>query len=1169
MLRLEALELYGFKSFVDKTKVTFPDGTTCIVGPNGCGKSNIADAICWVLGEQSAKSLRGSKMEDVIFAGSANRKPAGYAEVTMTWQRIEALQDEKESRLVVTRRLYRNGDSEYLINQTACRLKDIQNALWDFGMGSKAYSIIEQGKIGQILNAKPQERRTLIEEAAGIAKYKQRRHESELKLRSAEENLSRVDDIISEVQKQRTHLNRQVGKANRYKAMQDEFKQKEFQVLNFDLFHHHQALTRIQKANSEAQKKEWALTTEITKIEVDIAKRRQHLLLDEQTLRGLEAEIAEAVRQLDVCEATIKFNQEKKTDRATRIQQAIQELETGQSEQTLLQHKLAETQQEREALGQEIQTTGQSQNDLQQREHTARQQFQAQQERVRQAGKAFQEAQLRQQKTRVNLDQVRSQSENIQRQIQQFQESYDQAKVEMENLLEQSETQQEQTQAADQELKSAREQLVTALEVKKTAQQSAESARQALQEHQRQVSRAEDRCKHFQQILSERADLPDSLKSVLKRLETKPPLLRDLIDSRHQYDAALEWVLAPLMDALVFEEESGLDALQHFPLGTGYKALVLGEEDDWQEEGEPEGLVSVMNQLKGSQQLLTALKPILQNHYIVAEGELADWSEIFPDWTFIDPTGNFRRKGGFLIQRSGKQKSGFLQLKGELAEAEKGLDAAKTQLPAFESQNQQAQADMVKAEEQLVQAQSAVRDWERRQQTLTLEGKRLLDLRNRLNALCMQEQNRLTSLESQREQMQVDNARLSEELAQFNEEMAEMQFNLREEEQALEQARATSFQLQSELAVWHEKVASRNQLMARMDSEHRNLSQQLQALQERIQKNQTNQAAWKQDLLDFEKANGELKVKIKNLNGIREETKQRAVRLDEGIQEQRTQLNGLEDQLKSAVGLRDDLRAEQGRCELEAARLVGKMAQFQEKYQINREEEWQAQSVKESDLVAAELCEQLRGDCQDLAMRIHALGPVNLLALEEFEEIEQRYQFLVDQQKDLIDSIAEIKSTIHKLNKVCIEKFRETFNTVNERFGHNFRELFGGGAAQLQLLDEDNALESGIDMLVQPPGKKLQNVLLMSGGEKAMTAIALLFAIFEYKPSPFCLLDEVDAPLDEVNVTRFMRKLEEMKRNTQFIIITHHKITMSGASSLLGVTMEETGCSKLVSVKFN
>ncbi|MCB1044473.1 MAG: chromosome segregation protein SMC [Acidobacteria bacterium] len=1169
MLRLKSLELHGFKSFADKTKLTFPGGISCVVGPNGCGKSNIADAVSWVLGEQSAKSLRGDKMEDVIFAGSSSRKPSSHAEVTMTWIRLEALQADDEDQLVITRRLYRNGVSEYLMNASVCRLKDIQSALMDFGMGTRAYSLIEQGRIGQIINSKPTDRRGIIEEAAGILKYKLRRRESELKLRAAEDNLTRINDIINEVQKQRAHLNRQVGKARRYKNIKDEMRELEHSILVFDLTHMNRELARLAQSYNDANGREAKIHAEIGKLDANITALRQKMIAAEQNLRTLEATHNKHISDIALAEAQIAFSQSKATERQQQLTAYAQDRLNADEEQARLTQRIAERDTEHKAL--EGQLAAQSQTQDQQKQVVDRVSLNLatvtseldtsyKQHRDAVANKMAAEAELKQ-----IQQQLASMADQHKRVMQQLSE-HDRELLD----LSQSRTKFEALRQEQQvELDTLQKSLQKQTEEHELSLNQRTSARQLAQELGQKKQSLTDRLNHLESLWQSKRDVSDDAKRILQRTGLK--LLRDVLDSNHTHDAAVEAALEHLLEAFVVDDDGQAELLSKAASGSTYRVINLAANlEETRELEVPPGATLLIELLRADHHLLAHIKPLIAHLALAPECPVEDLKVLalaHAHLTFVARDGKSLVQGSLTQYRSPGKSLGFLTMKGEIQDTQ----AART---ANEQALSEAEQAKVIAEDRAKQAAETLDGIKQKRIALERDHMVLQQQLHHVEATHQRLQQRVILDKSQAEQLNQNQHQLKDrasaletERSRAEEQIATHASQVRQLEAQVAIQRQAHHEAHTELTRVTEQLRGMILMVQRLKSDMEHLKQTREQLQHRISKGEDQKKAWEADIQTCLTQVTEHQVAIKNLMHLRSEAEASVKQSEAQLKQQQTTADQLEAQRKQLHQNRDDVRAEQGRYELETARLSSKVAHLEDRFLSNRGEPFSL--AKSGTPLDPETIDAARFELEDLTRKLSSLGTVNLLAIEEFDEIETRYAFLVDQQKDLIDSIAEIRTTIHNLNRVSVEKFKKAFEAINRDFGSIFVDLFGGGEARLELLDESDMLETGIDMLVQPPGKKLQNAMLMSGGEKALTAIALLLAVFQFRPSPFCLLDEVDAPLDDANVSRFIHKIEELKGETQFIVITHQKPTMAAASSLFGVTMENTGCSKLVSVRFD
>lgn len=1170
MLRLKSLELNGFKSFADKTKLTFPGGISCVVGPNGCGKSNIADAISWVLGEQSAKSLRGDKMEDVIFAGSKNRKPANFADVTMTWIRLEALSESDEDQLVISRRLYRHGASEYLMNGKNSRLRDIQTALMDFGMGSRAYSIIEQGRIGQILNSKPTERRGIIEEAAGILKYKIRRRESELKLRSAEDNLSRVNDIVNEVQKQRSHLNRQVGKARRYRDLKDALRETEYRILVYDLLRYHQELARLSSAYKDADKREAADNAALAKCDAAITELRQRLIGDEGELRRLEAAHNKFISDITLSEEHIKFNQSVAEERQNQLTGYATERASFDAELEQIKHKKRQQAGELENHQVRLQQRQAELAELRAHEASAHEKLEWVLRDQSQADAAHRALATQVAELRAERQQIEPRSQHLQQQQADLARQLEDLNRDLADL---KNSQGQQQHLADQ-LRSHHEQRLQA------AQQAAEQLEELikLRDHardqaflqQRKSQSLKDRIEHLEGILASRRDVPDDIQRILKRCRKPLRLVRDEIDSTHSHDAALERALEGLLDVFLVHSDEDLDALRD-AVGKGSVRWLDFRHHRSQSEPSPlNGALAIADLLRGPDPLLAQLRPLLAGVFIATDSALLESQTTAANAErIISADGSREQRHAMTVIHGSTKTLGFLSLKGELKSAGEELLACESIRETVLERMRASEQQLKDAQQTQTDAQAAIHQLDKERLVAREKLDHLQSLQTRIETRVQSDHQQLAQLGQQRDQLKLRTQELDGQIELLQSDWAQSEADQAARTTAVTAARDAHRKLHGDVVRSEEQYQAIQAVIDRITRENAHFKQSESQLMERLKRGEAMREKWQQDRQHALQKVDQLKVTVKNLIAGQAQAEKSLRQQESKLNQLRDESNQLEKNRHVLMLRRDDVRAEQGRYELESARLSSKVAHLEERFLSNRGHAFKPKAVPDEDVLDEATYAQAALQVEELQRKLQALGAVNLLAIEEFEEVEQRYSFLQEQQKDLIDSIAEIRATIHKLNRVSTEKFREAFAAINRDFGSIFTDLFGGGEARLELLDESDLLESGIDMLVQPPGKKLQNAMLMSGGEKALTAIALLLAVFQYRPSPFCLLDEVDAPLDEANVNRFIHKIEELKGQSQFIIITHQKATMTSASSLFGVTMEDSGCSKLVSVKFD
>lgn len=1211
MLKLKRVEIQGFKSFFDKTEMRFNgSGIAAIVGPNGCGKSNLSDAISWVLGEQSAKTLRGSRMEDVIFAGTRDRKPLGLASVTMTLVDPAAVHSEshaahagegvnghvnganghphaegKHSEITITRRLFRSGESEYLINGKIARLRDIQDLFMGTGLGPESYAIIEQGRIGQILSNKPQDRRSVIEEAAGITKFKTRKRLAEAKLEGAKQNLARVFDILEEVGRQVNSLKRQASKARRYEELKGEM----VAQLRKSLTGRYRMLER------EAAKTALdlnAATTEFQSLSAQVAeKETEHQQLQEHCYRT-EGELTEARRQLGEYRVEQERTRGKLDYQAKEIVAIDQRLRQGESEAQQLQQRHAQHHAE-------LETHLRALTELEAQTESARERL---------ASKAAEREHLQQalqQRTRT-LDAGRQQvlkllgeASSLKNQLAQIDEylsaiDRDRARSEREEETSAADLKRldvvkadlsEKMAARQLELESIADRRKRAEEELSARKSKAAEARRELDALKTEASRMKARKDSLDEVLSHRAYTTETVKrlfTAVGRGETQDfrptGVLADFVEVDAAFEKATEEFLHEELEYVVVENwteaERGVD-LMRSDLDGRATFLVHPEPADTDraadEFAKQDGILGrLTDHLRFTNGLTSApanLLTRLAHCYLAADRASAQRLSIrYPDAFFLLPDGVSYH--GHAVSGGKKTGGGPLALKRELRELQ-----VQVQVKHREVQETTELVDGLEREITLY--------------TEDLERLRGLQQAQEKEALALDHEHRKLAEEYARSSSRLSVARL--ELERLRQEAgrarSQREQNLQlldqkeaarsVEEQVLEQSRADFEELQAEshqlieehaalradLAGFEERRRSEQAARARFEAQMNEIARRRQDILGEMERQGVERARLLSDNIELDLRAGELTAHIAALEELVAQLAERESIL-------RANLAGIEEALKALRAEVQGTQEKRSQIELELVKRQAEMKYLDEtsRKELNAALEELVQG-EETVLDEAGL-QEAEQRYQELREKIDALGPVNPQALEEFQEAQQRYDFLNVQRQDLLDSIRDTEKAIHDIDVESRKRFVDAFEAINGYFRELFRTLFGGGIGEMRLTDETNVAESGVDIVASPPGKKLQNVLLLSGGEKSLTAMALLMAVFHYQPSPFCVLDEVDAPLDEANIERLTRLLREMSGQTQFIVITHAKRTMEAAQSLYGVTMQEPGISKLVSVKF-
>ena len=1203
MLKLKRVELQGFKSFCDRTELRFNgEGIAAIVGPNGCGKSNISDGISWVLGEQSAKSLRGSRMEDVIFSGTRDRKPLGMASVTMTMvdpqmhqpggDQVPQAEDgrtAKAGEVTITRRLFRSGESEYLIDGRIARLRDIQDIFMGTGLGPESYAIIEQGRIGQILSSKPQDRRSIIEEAAGITKFKARKRLAEAKLEGAKQNLARVYDILEEVTRQVNSLKRQASKARRYNELKAELEGRLRVVLSgkYRLLEREAAQTAIDLDLAVADLK--SLTQQVADNEQAHEKQQRACYELEQQLTGARQELS---------------------DQNVEAERTRGRLESQVRESGAMEERIAQAEQESQQLGGRLEglsaEIGVQRGDVERLEA----QIAQARSRMQQINQLRESLEVRTGEREHALESGRQvvlrllgEASTLRNQLAQVQEYL--AAIERESARAQRE---EQVAAAEIErLEAARQQLSETMAERQAELEAVTSERQQAEEDlagrrrdaaelsreidalKTEVSAVRARKESLEQVLAHRSYTAESVKRLFSSLEGGPAeelkllgVLADYVDVDPQFEKPAEEFLHEELEYVVVETwqqaERGLDFLRAesdgratflvHPESNGDGARPLPEPAIGPATGIAARLSDSLRLTNGFHDRAVDLLPRVSLCFLAEDRVAAQRLAVtYPHLYFLLPDGVCYH--GHTVTGGKKSAVGPLAMKREARALALELQQQQTALDRrlVELENLNREIGGLEAEVERLRGLQQSREKER--VALDHEMRKVNEDRARANS-------RVSVAQLELDRLRRDAAQSAEQ-REKNQAAVEEKERLRSErEAAVEAERLELEKLEVEAAhVGEEHAAVRAELAAfdeRDRAEHSALARIEQQFRET--RNRCDSVAAEAGRLGEQRArlladNVELRRRAAALSDEIVQVEARVNRMASEDLERREMLRAAEEELKGLRATVEQSHEKRSQIEVE---LVKKQAELKYLDETSRKElncpvEELAPStdpVPEPDTIAA--AEQAAAEVRT---RIEALGAVNPAAMEEFQEAQQRHDFLSAQRQDLLDSIRDTEKAIQEIDQVSRQKFAEAFEAINAHFRITFQTLFGGGTGEMRLTDQENVIESGVDIICSPPGKRLQNVLLLSGGEKALSAVALLMAIFKYQPSPFCVLDEVDAPLDEANVGRLVKMLEELSRQTQFIMITHSKRTMEAAKALYGVTMQEPGVSRLVSVKFN
>ncbi len=1193
MHQIQKIELVGFKSFCDRTQMLFHDGVTAIVGPNGCGKSNIADAIGWVVGEQSAKSLRTDKMEGVIFAGTQARKATGMAEVVLTLSLMdhfnipEGLELNPEG-FTVGRRLYRSGESEYLLDGKRCRLKDIQALFEGTGLGPNSYALIEQGRIGQILSSKPSDRRALIEEAARITLFKSRRYSAEMKLEMAQQNLLRVNDIVREVARQLNSLRRQAAKARRYSRFREELRG--LQKLKLSL-EHRQLSSRLEECIRRfdaAIGQEQSVLEELSKTEAERAAGQEAYREQEQAVEQMRDALANLKLELS-SEQNLRQNLESQTQSLSQREKdldiehkAIEERgAVAQRELDRLRNALAQ-------IANEInsdQTAIDGENARGEVLQNAIRQAESQIEEVRSfllngAG-YLSDLKNRQTRCQENMQRIDARVSRLQGEKESKAQERAAFLAESGQLRTQAESMASRQKEISDEL-SELEQRACGIAA------GVESSTLELAAQQEENSLMQHRFSSLEEVERRRSNYSEGVQKYLSTQlpgeeTTRSETLADHVDTDPRFEAAIEdYLNDPLQYILVDRLDDAVHGVERLKrIGAG-KCTFMTVKNGHPHAPEPErvqlsgdGIVGYLDGLLSMREDVRhaferALPDYAATVMVDDLGTAFRVAETNPGFHFLTLSGEaYSPRGTLSAFGERKSMAGFLAVKREKRELERKITALRARMQSTREEVARLKQEQVSVSETLKALSAESRRLEVEAVRIHHQSERVAAEISKIDQTESVASTELSQLLDERKdferQMQEAGAGISEIELRSRTSTEE----LRELTGRLDSLKAESAGLTRSLAGMASALAVKRERRSGMEVELKRLHGESEDVRRRLQLNRAEKEGALSRLAELVLAQKAAEIRIEQSGTKIRGTEQELTEAQKGLAANRDALSSLEERARILHVRREEALGIRSKIEIEKTRLESDLEHLSRSCQ----EEFHhpiEQLIGEIDEAGWQRnYDEVLSQHDELKERIENFGAINMRALEEYQELDERYQFLTKQRTDIEQSIADTQKAIAEINRRSVEQFQDAFKNIRENFNVVFQLLFSGGQCDLRLLDDGDVLESGIDIIAQPPGKRLQNVLLLSGGEKALTALALLIAIFRYRPSPFCVLDEVDAPLDDANVTRFTQLIAELSKDTQFIVITHNKRTMEVARTLYGVTMEEPGVSKIVGVDFH
>ena len=1175
---LKNIEIQGFKSFARKINLEFPEGITGIVGPNGSGKSNIADAVRWVLGEQKIKQLRGSKMEDVIFAGTANRKPLGFAMVSITFDNSDHKLNIGFEEVTVTRRVFRSGESEYLINGSACRLRDLQELFYDTGIGKEGYSIIGQGQIDKILQGKPEERREIFDEAAGIVKYKRRKTIALRKLENERLNISRVTDILKELSRQVGPLQRQAEAADKYVKLREELKKYD---INFFLLENGESKLKIkeyeekeaiarndlaesQKAFENTKDEYEKISSLIAEIDVQILEIRDQISKGDVIKEKMEGQINLLNEQINSIKEAEKTYSDRYAEMISNIHQMEADKEENEAKRAENELNLEKAKQKKKELENLVIT-------IQNRNEELRNLITESKEKavslIREKGEII----ARSERLEATLEQIEERKEAIAGTLEQYnadkneqenivkdlRRSFDEAKEKVEDLeYDVSENESNLSKAAE-ELKN----LTVGLEMAK-------------------ISLVNDTAKleSLKNITERYEGYGNSIKEVMSLKEKNPGIhgvVADIIQTDKEYETAIEVALGGNIQNIVTDTENTAKlAIEHLKNTRSGRATFLPLEAV-KGRGEfknrdvllEDGVIGLACDLVKADEKYKGVVQYLIGKVVVVDTidhALAIAGKYNHSVLLVTLEGEYLNRGGALTGGAFKNKSNLLSRRREIEELEKLIAKAREKIDGFD-----AEVEKINSRKSEIES------------TLGAKREELQEARiafSTLEVKLRQAEEKNEELEGGFRQFNEENRSIEEQKAEVSSEIRKLKESLSDNDQAMEAANNAASYYERELNVSMENEAT--ELVALQDVKMQNLKlvEESSYLTNNIIKLETDLEKYRMALDHLISSN---KNNAEQIREKEEEITRLKDYLASGTGDKEILMKKLDDleaekeartsSHKEFIDKREEYASRVADLDKEIFRLTSLREKLEERYDNKLQYIWDeyeltfnsALEFKDESLTDTKL---MKEKISEIKQQIKGLGVINVGAIEEYKEVKERYDFLKGQHEDLLNAEADLVKIIKNLDKEMRKQFNSEFEKIRREFGIVFKEMFGGGSGTIKLEEDVDVLDAGISIIAQPPGKKLQNMMQLSGGEKALTAIAVLFAIQNLKPSPFCILDEIEAALDDANIDRFAAYLKELSKGIQFIVITHRKGTMEAAHRLYGITMQEKGVSSLISV---
>ncbi len=1178
---LKRLELQGFKSFADKTVLEFMPGITSVIGPNGSGKSNISDAIRWVLGEQSMKSLRGSKSEDIIFAGTQNRKSLGFAEASIVFDNTDGKLPIEYSEVTVTRKIYRTGESGYFINKTPCRLKDVLELFMDTGIGKDGYSIIGQGKIDEILSNKSEDRRHIFEEAAGIVKYRVRKVESEKKLENTKLNLLRINDILSEIEGTIEPLKMQSEKARKFLDLREELKGIEIGLFLHNIDTYKEKLEQIKidedilvSNNKDAEEKMTSLNELKEKLKTEINAITEEI----EAMQNIGFESSKQIEQINsnvnVANERIANNKENFARYEKEIEETKSRVQELEEERTSKIEKKTNLNNNKEKFQKELEEKEKALEELSKKLSSKELEIEAKKSQVEKNVDLKYEKNSEINTIEVNLENSIKREETLKSEINLTISELDSTRITKEDIAK-----------TFNEIEASRNTIVKALdeinEKRNTANEKIKKYDNNINAYESEERIKTSRLKFLQETEREKEGYVKSVKALLLECDKNVGLakgmngvLSNLIKVEKQYETAIEMALGAALQNIVTDDEQAAKKLvEHLRKNNLGRATFLpissvkGKKLEKLNDKEISGVIGIASDLvkinKKYEEIVlnllgrTVIVDDMENGIKLAKQNHYSFKIVTLKGDVINPSGGIT--GGSVAQKTvnilGRARE-IEDLEKELKVISKKIEKEKEEKEEYEKSIENVLEEVESLERNLQEIDIVYAT--DKQKLVAVEENveklqtRLEKLRNEQSEIAISKENMNKEKEEKQKEIEV----ILEETNKLNEEIEQYAVLNKDNQKYIDDLNFDITNLKISVSSFDESQTSIDEMVERinLDIENCNIAIENKTKQlEVITNDNLNLDAL---LIEYKEQIEKIKQEVVNSDSKIEELKKSRVEKNE-------KQSKVEAEILAQFNVIEDLKAQIVKIDVKKTKLEQDIEEI-----INKMwEEYEITPNNAGDFEKPTNVSETTKRVNSLRNQIKNLGSINVDAIEEYKQTKQRYDFMCEQRLDLENSIEKLKKVISDMTSTMKEQFEKQFNIINQNFGEVFRELFGGGKAELILTDLDNILECGIEIQVQPPGKKLQSMTLLSGGEKAFTAIALLFAILKINPAPFCVLDEIEAALDDVNVYRFADYLKKFSNATQFLVITHRKGTMEAADTVYGITMQENGISKLLSMK--